>query len=78
VALWCTSVAKHDASIVWLNLERLSPWAGNARNREQCEPVVFAERITRLATDDQREQIERPVALLQGCTVFDPRQRENL
>ena len=78
VMLWMASVAKGYACPFWLTYRQAQELGGHVKKGETGELVVYAGRITRSATDDKGEAVEREIPFLKGYTVFNAEQCEDL
>lgn len=74
VMLWSASVLKGYARPLWLTFKQTLELGGNVRKGERGELVVYADRITRTATDTKGEEVEKSVPFLKGYTVFNAEQ----
>ncbi len=78
VMLWSAATVKGYACPLWLTFKQALELGGNVRKGETGELVVYADRITRAATDARGEECEREIPFLKGYTVFNAEQCEGL
>jgi antirestriction protein ArdC len=78
VMLWSASVANGYACPFWLTFRQAHELGGHVKKGERGELVVYASRVTRTATNDKGEEVEREIPFLKGYTVFNAEQCEGL
>ena len=70
VMLWSAAVAQGYACAFWLTFRQAQELGGDVKKGEHGELVVYANRITRTATNDKGEEVEREI--LSGHLAVQP------
>jgi len=78
IMLWSASVTRGYACPLWLTFKQAIELGGHVKKGESGELVVYANRITRIETDDKGEETEREIPFMKGYTVFNAEQCEDL
>ncbi len=76
--LWGESIAKGYASPMWMTFKQALDTKGHVRKGEHGSMVVYADRFTRIETDDNGQDVEREIPFLKAYTVFNVAQIEGL
>src|SRR5271157_5043412 len=63
---------------LWLTYKQASEFGGQVRKGEKGSLVVYANRITKTASDDKGADVEIEIPFMKGYTVFNAEQIEGL
>ena len=77
--LWSAAMEKGYAAPIWMTYKQASELKANVRKGEHGSLVVYADKITRSATDNATgEESEYAIPFLKGYTVFNVEQIDGL
>ena len=76
--LWGDSVDKGFVSPYWLTYKQAAEMKAQVRNGQHGSIVVYADRLTRIGTDDKGQGVEKQIPFLKAYTVFNAEQVEGL
>jgi antirestriction protein ArdC len=74
ITLWSAAALKGYGSPLWLTFKQAMELGGHVKKGEVGELVVYADRITRPATDSEGTEAPRVIPFLKGYTVFNAEQ----
>lgn len=78
VMLWAATLENGYCSPVWLTYKQAIELGGQVRKGEKGSLVVFADRFTKVETNDKGEDKETEIHFMKGYTVFNADQVDNL
>ncbi len=70
VLLWSEAVSRGFTSSIWMTFKQSLELGGHVRKGESGTMVVYANRISKIETDDNGDDVERTVPFLRAYTVF--------
>lgn len=70
VLLWSEAVARGFVSTTWMTFKQSLELGGHIRKGESGTMVVYANKVTKMETDDNGDDVERTVPFLRAYTVF--------
>ena len=76
--LWAAAMEKGYSCPLWLTYKQASELGGQVRKGEKGSLVVYANRITKTATDDKGADVEIEIPFMKGYTVFNAEQIDGL
>jgi antirestriction protein ArdC len=76
--LWAAAMEKGYSCPLWLTYKQAAELGGQVRKGEKGSLVVYANRITKTATDDKGADVEIEIPFMKGYTVFNAEQIEGL
>ena len=76
--LWAAAIEKGYSCPLWLTYKQASELGGQVRKGEKGSLVVYANRITKTATDDKGADVEIEIPFMKGYTVFNAEQIDGL
>ena len=79
LALWMQAMAKGYAAPVWMTFRQALALGANVRKGEKGSLVVYADKITRIETDEETsEESARDIHFMKGYAVFNAEQIDGL
>ena len=79
LSLWASAMAQKFAAPVWMTYRQAQELGGQVRNGEKGSAVVYANAMTRTATDPESgDEVETSIRFLKGYTVFNVEQIDGL
>jgi antirestriction protein ArdC len=76
--LWGEAAARGYACPVWMTYRQAGERGGQVRKGEHGAVVVYADRIHKIETGDNGEEVERDIPFMKGYTVFNAEQIDGL
>jgi antirestriction protein ArdC len=76
--LWGDAMEKRFNSNIWMTYKQAKEIGAHVRKGEYGSMVVYADRLTRMESNDRGEEIERQIPFMKGYTVFNVEQIEGL
>lgn len=76
--LWGETIVKGFTANTWMTYRQASELGAHVRKGEHGSLVVYADRLTKIETNADGEDIERQIAFMKGYTVFNVEQIEGL
>jgi antirestriction protein ArdC len=76
--LWGEADAKGYRSPIWMTYKQAATLGAQVRKGEHGSLVVYADKITKTATDDAGHETEREIRFMKGYTVFNVEQVDAL
>ena len=76
--LWSEAMAKGYATPTWMTYRQAAELGGQVRKGEHGTLAVYANRLTRIETDDDGEEHERAIPFMKAYTVFNVSQIDGL
>jgi antirestriction protein ArdC len=76
--LWGETILKGFTANTWMTYRQASELGAHVRKGEHGSLVVYADRLTKIETDAEGEDVERQIAFMKGYTVFNVEQIEGL
>ena len=77
--LWSVAFERGYASPTWMTFRQAQELgAAHVRKGEKGSLVVYANRLTKVETNDRGEEVEREIPFLKGYTVFNAEQIDGL
>lgn len=76
--LWDENIANGYASPMWMTFKQALDLKGHVRKGEHGSMVVYADRFTKIESDDNGQDVEREIPFLKAYTVFNVAQIEGL
>lgn len=79
LTLWASAMSAHYASPIWMTFKQAIELDGHVRKGEKGSPVVYADTMRRMETDDATgNEAERVIPFLKAYTVFNVEQIDGL
>jgi antirestriction protein ArdC len=78
ILLWAEATARGYSAPIWITFRQALALGGHVRKGERGSTVVYANRITRTATGDDGQDVERLIPFLKTYAVFNVEQVEGL
>jgi antirestriction protein ArdC len=72
--LWAAAMEKGYVAPLWLTYKQAAELGGQVRKGEKGSLVIYANRITKTATDDKGADVEIEIPFMKGYTVFNAEQ----
>ena len=69
---------KGYVSPIWMTYKQAGELGAQVRKGEKGSLVVYASKITKAATDDKGEAVEKEIPFMKGYTVFNVEQVDGL
>jgi len=76
--LWLAASANGFTCPAWMTYRQALELGGQVRKGEKAELVVYADSISKTATNAKGEEVERDIYFLKGYSVFNAAQIDNL
>jgi antirestriction protein ArdC len=76
--LWTSAMTQNFSAPIWMTFKQAKELNASVKKGSKGSLVVYADRITKMETDDHGEEQERDIYFMKGYTVFNAEQIEGL